>query len=72
MEIDRHTVARLIRQQFPHLDHLPIEPVSKQGWDNTTFRLGDALSVRLPRNESYAEAVKRSACADCLERASVR
>ena len=61
MEIDRHTVARLIRQQFPHLEHLPIEPVSKQGWDNATFRLGDALSVRLPRNETYAEAVKKEA-----------
>ncbi|QFT69123.1 hypothetical protein FIU93_20210 [Labrenzia sp. THAF35] len=59
MEIDRNTVALLIRQQFPHLDHLPIEPVSKQGWDNATFRLGDALSVRLPRNESYAEAVNK-------------
>ncbi len=61
MEIDRNTVALLIRQQFPHLDDLPIEPVSKQGWDNATFRLGDALSVRLPRNESYAEAVKKEA-----------
>ncbi|WP_157139797.1 aminoglycoside phosphotransferase family protein [Roseibium aggregatum] len=61
MEIDENTVAKLLHQQFPHLSHLPIEPVRKQGWDNVTFRLGEALSVRLPSNASYAVAVRKEA-----------
>jgi len=61
MEIDEHLVARLVHQQFPHLSRLPIAPVSKQGWDNRTFRLGDDLSVRLPSNPSYADAVRKEA-----------
>ncbi|POF30024.1 aminoglycoside phosphotransferase family protein [Roseibium marinum] len=61
MEIDEHTVAQLIHQQFPHLSRLPIAQVKKQGWDNRTFKLGDALSVRLPSNASYADAVRKEA-----------
>ncbi|PVB61342.1 aminoglycoside phosphotransferase family protein [Labrenzia sp. 011] len=61
MKIDERLVARLIRRQFPHFSHLPIAPVSKQGWDNRTFRLGDRLSVRLPSHASYAEAVEKEA-----------
>ncbi|MES0882208.1 aminoglycoside phosphotransferase family protein [Roseibium sp. SCP14] len=59
--IDEDLVAHLIERQFPNLNHLPVAPVRKQGWDNRTFRLGDALSVRLPSNASYADAVMKEA-----------
>jgi aminoglycoside phosphotransferase (APT) family kinase protein len=46
--IDARLVTRLIVDQFPHWSHLPVVPVVPGGWDNRTFRLGDAMSVRLP------------------------
>ncbi|WP_068409054.1 aminoglycoside phosphotransferase family protein [Labrenzia sp. OB1] len=61
MKIDEQLVANLVRHQCPHLSHLPIAPVKKQGWDNRTFRLGEDLSVRLPSNASYADAVEKEA-----------
>lgn len=39
--------------QFPQWAALPIRPVQEQGVDNRTFRLGDALSVRLPSATGY-------------------
>jgi aminoglycoside phosphotransferase (APT) family kinase protein len=33
--------------------------VTRQGWDNRTFRLGDRLSVRLPSAEGYVPAVEK-------------
>ena len=45
--------ARLVREQFPQWADLPVVPVALDGWDNTTFRLGDAFSVRLPSDEKY-------------------
>ena len=32
-------------------------PVAADGWDNTTFRLGDELSIRLPSGDGYAAQV---------------
>jgi hypothetical protein len=32
-------------------------PVKLDGWDNTTFRLGDELSVRLPSGDDYVAQV---------------
>lgn len=61
MEIDEHLVERLVGSQFPHLRHLRVSPVQKQGWDNRTFRLGGDLAVRLPSNASYAAAVEKEA-----------
>lgn len=46
-------VAGLIRKQFPQWADLAIRPVDLDGWDNTTFRLDDEMSVRLPSDESY-------------------
>nr|WP_255769364.1 aminoglycoside phosphotransferase family protein [Maritalea mediterranea] len=53
----------MIERQFPGLSHLPVRPVSKQGWDNRTFRLGNNLAVRLPSEAGYAAAVKKEATA---------
>ncbi len=43
-----HRRARheLVAEQFPQWTHLPVRPVELDGWDNTTFRLGDDMSVR--------------------------
>jgi aminoglycoside phosphotransferase (APT) family kinase protein len=50
-EIDVTTVlvGRLVAEQFPQWAGLPIRPVSSTGTVNAIFRLGDDMSVRLPR-----------------------
>ncbi len=63
MKIDGSMVQKLIAQQFPYLSDLPVKPIKKQGHDNRTFRLGDELSVRLPSQPSYADAVQKEATA---------
>ncbi|MER6161870.1 aminoglycoside phosphotransferase family protein [Streptomyces sp. NPDC001868] len=63
IDIDADLVRALIAAQFPDWSDLPVRPVDRQGWDNRTFRLGDALSVRLPSAEGYAAAVaKEDSC----------
>ncbi len=59
VDIDERLVADLVAEQFPRWAHLPVRAVARQGWDNRTFRLGDELSVRLPRAEAYAAAVQK-------------
>jgi aminoglycoside phosphotransferase (APT) family kinase protein len=46
---DASLVRRLVAAQFPRWADLEVEPVSESGTDNATYRLGDELSVRLPR-----------------------
>lgn len=58
-EITADVAARLVREQFPKWADLAIAPVSLNGWDNTTFRLGDELAVRLPNGDGYAAAVAK-------------
>ncbi len=48
-------VRRLITSQFPQWANLAIKPVVSAGTDNAIFRLGQDLSVRLPRID-WAEA----------------
>jgi aminoglycoside phosphotransferase (APT) family kinase protein len=57
--IDAAMVRRLVAAQFPAWADLPVEPVTPGGWDNRTFRLGDALSVRLPSAAWYAAQVAK-------------
>jgi aminoglycoside phosphotransferase (APT) family kinase protein len=52
-------VSRLVAAQFPQWAHLPVMPVELDGWDNTTFRLGEDLSVRLPRADGYVPQVNK-------------
>lgn len=54
--IDTNLVQKLVAEQFPTLGHLPIEEVDA-GWDNSMFRLGDYLAVRLPRRQMGAELI---------------
>ena len=52
-------VRTLIADQFPHWSHLPVHEVERPGNDNHTFRLGDAMSVRLPTDTGYVAAVAK-------------
>jgi aminoglycoside phosphotransferase (APT) family kinase protein len=52
-------VKCLLRSEFPHWADLPVSNVELDGWDNTTFRLGDAMSVRLPSAEAYVPQVNK-------------
>lgn len=57
--IDVSLVRELIAMQFPKWKDLPITPVKSSGWDNSTFHLGDHISIRLPCAESYAAQVEK-------------
>lgn len=50
---DPQVVSRLLREQAPHLAHMPVRPISASGSSNWVFRLGDTLAIRLPRSEDY-------------------
>ncbi|MBV7700790.1 phosphotransferase [Streptomyces sp. TRM70350] len=45
--------------QFPQWADLPVTPVAASGVDNATFRLGDSMSVRLPRLPRWIGQVER-------------
>jgi aminoglycoside phosphotransferase (APT) family kinase protein len=49
LDIDVSLVGRLLAAQFPQWADLPIEPVHSAGTDNTIYRLGEDMAVRLPR-----------------------
>ena len=49
VHIDVGLVRELIRRQLPQLVDLEVGLVAAPGTDNVVFRLGDELSVRLPR-----------------------
>nr|WP_320536638.1 aminoglycoside phosphotransferase family protein [Pseudarthrobacter sp. IC2-21] len=53
VDVNDALVRRLLRSQRPDLAGHPLVRVAN-GWDNATFRLGNALAIRLPRR---AEAV---------------
>ena len=57
--IDTALVRRLLAAQFPQYAGLPLSPVPLSGMDNATFRLGDDLSVRLPRYPRWVGQVER-------------
>ncbi|HVI32826.1 aminoglycoside phosphotransferase family protein [Phenylobacterium sp.] len=57
--IDASLVRRLVAAQFPQWADLPVKPVANGGWDNRTFHLGEALSVRLPAARRYAAAIEK-------------
>ncbi|KRC49465.1 hypothetical protein ASE16_12045 [Leifsonia sp. Root227] len=57
--IDADLARRLVDSQFPAWSGLPIRAVELDGWDNRTFRLGDALSIRMPSGPWYAEQVAK-------------
>jgi aminoglycoside phosphotransferase (APT) family kinase protein len=59
VEIDVSLVSRLVAAQFPQWAGLSIKPVEFRGWDNSTFHLGEHMTVRLPSAASYARQVEK-------------
>jgi aminoglycoside phosphotransferase (APT) family kinase protein len=57
--IDAALVRRLIAAQFPQWSGLPVTPVDVDGWDNRTYRLGRAMTARLPTAAGYVPAVEK-------------
>jgi aminoglycoside phosphotransferase (APT) family kinase protein len=55
LDLDEALVRRLVAAQFPQWAVLPVRRVEPSGTDNAVFRLGDALSVRLPRRQGPSE-----------------
>lgn len=58
-DITPSVVECLVRSQFPEWARLPVTAVGQDGWDNTTYRLGAEMSVRLPSGESYVAQVEK-------------
>lgn len=57
VEVDEGLVRALLEAQHPDLADLPIRLVAF-GWDNSVFRLGDDLVVRLPRRQMGATLIE--------------
>lgn len=47
--IDHALVRHLLAEQFPQWAELPLRPVRSDGTDNTIYRLGEDMCVRLPQ-----------------------
>lgn len=56
--VDERVVRAVLREQRPEWADLPISPAGA-GTDNTMYRLGDDLLVRLPRTPDKATAVRK-------------
>ncbi|HLF66504.1 MAG TPA: aminoglycoside phosphotransferase family protein [Gammaproteobacteria bacterium] len=57
--INEKLVHTLVVRQFPQWKDLPIRPVSRGGWDNKTFHLGENMLVRMPIAAEYALQVEK-------------
>jgi len=55
LELDEALVRRLLAEQFPDWAGLPLRRIEPSGTVNAIFRLGDRLSVRLPRRDGATE-----------------
>ena len=54
-------VGHMLREQFPNLSDLPLEPFQSAATDNVVYRLGTDLLVRLPQSSSAADQVAKDA-----------
>jgi aminoglycoside phosphotransferase (APT) family kinase protein len=61
VDTDADLVQRLLRDQFPHWAHLPIERLASGGTVNAVYRLGAELTVRLPLTAGGVEDLEREA-----------
>jgi aminoglycoside phosphotransferase (APT) family kinase protein len=57
VDLSAEVVRSLLVDQHPDLADLPIVELAN-GWDNVIYRLGDELTVRLPRREMAAGLVE--------------
>jgi aminoglycoside phosphotransferase (APT) family kinase protein len=51
LDVDEALMRRLLTEQFPEWAGLPLRRIEPSGTDNAIFRLGDALSARIPRRD---------------------
>ncbi|MCL7379384.1 aminoglycoside phosphotransferase family protein [Streptomyces sp. 35G-GA-8] len=58
IRVDEAVVRSLLREQRPEWAALPVS-LAGAGTDNTMYRLGDQLLIRLPRTPDNAEAVRK-------------
>ena len=56
-DITASLVKKLIAEQYPHWTTLSIRAIKSSGTSNTIYRLGDELSIRLPRIPSAVDVV---------------
>lgn len=59
VSIDAALVRGLIAAQFPRWSNLSLELVPSGGTDNTIYRLGDTMAVRLPRRPVAAGQIAK-------------
>ncbi len=59
LHVDVSLARELVQRQFPRWRDLPLVPASSVGTDNSLFRLGDRLVVRLPRGPHAAAQVEK-------------
>ncbi|MFE2145894.1 aminoglycoside phosphotransferase family protein [Streptomyces sp. NPDC059456] len=57
VDIDGSLVERLVAAQFPQWAGLPVRKVRSAGTDHAMYRLGEDMSVRLPRMPGAADQV---------------
>ncbi|MGW4525272.1 aminoglycoside phosphotransferase family protein [Amycolatopsis sp. NPDC004378] len=57
--IDTALVRRLVRGQFPRWAELPVTPLASGGTVNAVYRLGSALTVRLPLTPGGTADIER-------------
>ncbi|MGV9314103.1 aminoglycoside phosphotransferase family protein [Streptomyces sp. NPDC003691] len=57
--IDAALAARLVGTQFPQWAGLPLERLDPAGSDHVIYRLGDELTVRLPRHTGAAGQARK-------------
>jgi aminoglycoside phosphotransferase (APT) family kinase protein len=57
--IDAALAQRLVANQFPQWNNLPVRPVTRSGWDNRTFHLGENMLIRIPSSKWYAAQVEK-------------
>lgn len=55
LEIDHTLVERLVREQFPDWAGLPLTSIEPWGTVHAIYRLGDDLSLRLPRRLTWSD-----------------
>ena len=57
VDVSPRLVRALLQAQHPDLAELPVVELAN-GWDNVIYRLGDELTVRMPRRRAAAELVQ--------------
>lgn len=57
LDVDEALVRALLAEQQPDLADLTVTEFDN-GWDNVIFRLGEALSVRVPRRQVAAQLIE--------------